>query len=128
VYAEGFFALVQFANLAFRTDGVDAVTREMADSPTLFSGAFVNLEWSNLQLEDGRSWALTGSRIYRVPYNFRSKTEARGAFFVTASRPPLQNLAGIVGLTIDWSSKAAAKRLTMRVLAGHLGSPSPRLP
>lgn len=122
-YAEGFYALVQFANLAFRTDGVDAITREIADSPTLFSGAFINLVWPMLQLEDGVDWGLPGARIFQIPYNFRSKTQARGTFFVTASRPPLRNMAGIVGLTVDWTSKTPAKRLLVRVLAGRRGVP-----
>jgi hypothetical protein len=122
-YAEGIYALVQFASLAFRTDGVDAITREIADSPTLFSGAFVNLDWSRLQLEDGGTWGLPDDRIFRVPYNFNSKTQARGSFFVTTSRPPLQNMAGIVGLTVDWTSKASNKRLIVRVLASRRGAP-----
>jgi hypothetical protein len=35
----------------------------------------------------------------------------------------LQNLAGIVGLTVDWTSKAPGKRLVMRVLASRRGGP-----
>lgn len=123
VYAEGIYALVQFASLAFRTDGVDAIIREIADSPTLFSGAFVNLDWNNLQLEDGRAWGLSDTRLFRVPYHFLSKTKASGNFFVTAPRPPLQNMAGIIGLTIDQTSKVAGKRLTVRVLSGRRGQP-----
>ena len=119
VYAEGIYALVQFANLAFRTEGVDAITQELADSPTLFSGAFINLDWNQLQLEDGAAWGLPGARIFRVPYDFISKTRAKGTFFVTASQPPLQNMAGILGLTVDWTSKTPGKRLIIRVLASR---------
>jgi hypothetical protein len=122
-YAEGIFALVQFANLAFRTDGVDTITREIADSPTLFSGAFINLDWNKLQIEDGSAWGLPATRIFRLPYFFKSKTQAGGTFYVTAPQPPLQNMAGIVGLTVDWTSKTAAKRLIVRVLAGRRGTP-----
>jgi len=123
VFAEGFFALVQFANLAFRTDGVETIMREVADSPTLFSGAFVHLDWPNLQIVDGRAWGLPGVRVYQIPYEFRSKTKAHGSFFATAARPPLQTMAGIVGLTVDWTSKAPAKRLIVQVLAGKGGTP-----
>lgn len=118
VYAESIFALVQFAQLAFRTDGVDEIMKEIADSPTLFSGAFTHLDWNNLQPEDGASWGLPGVRIFRLPYRFLSKTKAKGNFFVTAPRPPLQNMAGVVGLTVDETSKTPGKRLIMRVLAG----------
>ncbi len=122
-YAEGIFALVQFANLSFRTEGVDVITHEIADSPTLFSGAFVNLDWNKLQIEDGAAWGLPAARIFRLPYYFNSKTKAGGTFFVTTPVPPLQNMAGIVGLTVDWTSKAAGKRLVVRVLAGRRGPP-----
>lgn len=122
-YAEGFFALVQFASLAFRTPGIAAITREMLDSPTLFSGGFVNLVWPAMQLEPGSAWGLPGARIFRVPYNLHSRTEAKGSLFITAPRPPLQNTAGIIGLTIDWSSKTATRRLSMRVIAGRTGTP-----
>jgi len=121
VYAEGIYALVQFANLAFRTDGVDAITREIADSPTLFSGAFINLDWNQLQSENSASWGLPRARIYSVPYNFISKTKAKGNFFVTSPQPPLQNMAGIAGLTVDWTSKTPGKRLIVRVLASRRG-------
>ena len=119
VYAESIFALVQFAQLAFRTDGVDDIMKEIADSPTLFSGAFTHLDWNNLQLEDGADWGLPGVRIFRLPYHFLSKTKAKGNFFLTAPRPPLQNMAGVVGLTVDETSKTPGKRLIMRVLAGR---------
>jgi len=122
VYAESIFALVQFAYLAFRTDGVDSIMREIADAPTLFSGAFVNLDWSRLQLENELNWSLpAATRVFRLPYNFRSKTNMNGTLFVTAARPPLQNLAGVVGLTVDWSSKTPGKRLIVHVLAGRRG-------
>ncbi len=121
-YAEAIYALVQFGNLSFKTDGIDVITHEMADSPTLFSGAFTNLVWPAMQLEDGIDWGLQGSRIFRVPYHFLSKTTAHGTFYFTAVRPPLRNLAGFVGLTIDSSSKTPGKRLIMRVLAGRLGT------
>ncbi|MEO6994177.1 MAG: hypothetical protein ABI273_11135 [Lacunisphaera sp.] len=121
-YAEAIYALVQFGNLSFKTDGIDVITHEMADSPTLFSGAFTNLVWPAMQLEDGGHWGLPGSRIFRVPYNFLSKTTAHGTFYFTAVRPPLRNLAGFVGLTVDTTSKTANKRLIMRVLAGRLGA------
>lgn len=123
VYAEGIFALVQFANLAFRTDGVDVITREMVDSPTLFSGAFTNFDWPRMQAEDGRAWDLPGAQVFQLPYRFNSKTTARGNLFFTVPRPPLQNIAGIIGLTVDWSSKTATKRLIMRVLADERGGP-----
>ena len=119
VYAESIFALVQFAQLAFRTDGVDEIMKEIADSPTLFSGAFTNLDWNNLQLEAGASWGLPGIQVFRLPYKFLSKTKAKGNFYVTAPRPPLQNMAGIIGLTVDETSKTSGKRLIMRVLAGR---------
>ena len=119
VYAESIFALVQFAQLAFRTDGVDDIMKEIADSPTLFSGAFTHLDWNNLQVEDGANWGLPGVRIFRLPYHFLSKTKAKGNFFVTAPRPPLQNMAGVIGLTVDETSKTPGKRLIMRVLAGR---------
>jgi hypothetical protein len=121
-YAEAIYALVQFGNLSFKTNGIDDITREMADSPTLFSGAFTNLVWPEMQLEDGANWGLTGSRVFRVPYNFFSKTTAHGMFYFTTVRPPLRNLAGFVGLTVDASSKTPGKRLIMRVLAGQLGA------
>ncbi len=123
VFAEGYFALVQFAQLAFRTEGIASITREILDSPTLFSGAFINPDWSGLELATADDWALPGVRIFRVPYVFRSKTQARGQLFVTEPRPPLQNIAGIVGLVIDWSSKTPDKRLVMRVVAGRRASP-----
>ncbi len=123
VYAEGIFALVQFANLAFRTDGVDVITREMVDSPTLFSGAFTNFDWSRMQAEEGQVWGLPGAEVFRLPYRFNSKTTAGGNLFFTVPRPPLQDIAGIVGLTVDWSSKTATKHLIMRVLAGGRGGP-----
>lgn len=119
IYAEGIFALVQFGNLGFLTKGVGTITREIADSPTLFSGAFTNLDWNNLQSEEGANWGLPGIRIFRVPFNFYSKTKAKGYFYITASRPPLQNMGGILGLTVDETSKTPTKRLIMRVLAGH---------
>ena len=119
VFAEGFFALVQFAQLAFRTDGISTITREMLDSPTLFSGAFINPDWSKLELETVSDWSLRDLRVFSLPYFFRSKTQARGRLFITEPRPPLQNIAGIVGLVIDWSSKSPDKRLIMRVLAGR---------
>jgi hypothetical protein len=121
-YAEAIYALVQFGNLSFKTDGIDDITREMADSPTLFSGAFTNLVWPEMQIEDGTNWGLPGSRVFRVPYNFLSKTTAHGMFYFTSVRPPLRNLAGFVGLTVDASSKTPGKRLIMRVLAGQLGA------
>lgn len=120
IYAESIFALVQFAQLAFRTDGVGEIVHEIADSPTLFSGAFTNLDWNNLQLEDGAGWGLPGVQIFRLPYRFLSKTKAKGNFYVTAPRPPLQNMAGIIGLTVDETSKTSGKRLIMRVLAGRM--------
>ena len=123
VYAEGIFALVQFASLAFRTDGVGTIMSEIADSPTLFSGAFVNLDWSKLQLEEGDDWGMPAARVFRLPYTLLSKTKAGGIFFITAPRPPLQNTAGIIGLTVDWTSKPPGKRLIMRVLAGRRGEP-----
>ena len=122
-YAEAIYALVQFGNLSFKTDGIDVITHEMADSPTLFSGAFTNLVWPEMQLEDGANWGLPDSRVFRVPYNFLSKTTAHGTFYFTAARPPLRNLAGFVGLTIDSTSKTPAKRLVMRVLAAQRGEP-----
>ena len=121
-YAEAIYALVQFGNLSFKTDGIDVITHEMADSPTFFSGAFTNLVWPEMQFEDGAIWGLPGSRVFRVPYNFLSKTTAHGAFYFTAVRPPLRNLAGFIGLTVDSSSKTPDKRLSMRVLAGRLGT------
>ena len=127
VFAEGFLALVQFASLAMRTGGIDAITRELVDPPSLFSGAFINPDWSGLQREDGRAWGLPALRIFRLPYNFLSRTNAHGVFFVTSPRPPLQNIAGIVGLTVDGSSKDPAKRLVMRVLASRRG-PVPAAP
>ena len=57
-----------------------------------------------------------------MPYDFQSKTNAKGTLFITAPLPPLLNLAGIVGLTIDRSSKTSTKRLIVRVIAGHCGS------
>ena len=123
VYAESIFSLVQFASLAFRTAGIDAIMSEIADSPTLFSGAFVNLDWNKLQVEDGRDWALPEARVFRLPYKLDSKTKAGGTFFITAPQPPLQNTAGIIGLTVDWTSKPPGKRLTMRVLACRRGGP-----
>ena len=123
VYAEGIYAVVQFANLAFRTDGIDAITREIADSPTLFSGAFINLDWNNLQLEESRNWNMPEARVFRVPYNFISKTKAHGTFYVVVPRPPLQNMAGIIGLTVDETSKTPTKRLIVRVLASRRGHP-----
>jgi hypothetical protein len=122
-YAESIFALVQFANLAFTTEGVDAIVREIADPPTLFSGAFVNLDWGKLQLEDNRDWNLPATPVFRLPYKFLSKTKAVGTFYFTASRPPLLNLAGILGLTVDSTSKTPAKRLVVRVLASRRGGP-----
>ena len=121
-FAEGLFALVQFGNLAFRTEGIDAITREMLDSPGLFSGAIVNLDWTAAQLENGTDWGLPGGRVFRVPYTLQSKTQANGTLFITASHPPLQNMAGIIGATIDWSSKTPGKRLILRVLAGQRGA------
>jgi hypothetical protein len=121
VFAEGYLALVQFAYLAMKTDGVGDLMRELVDPPSLFSGAFINPDWSGLKLEDSREWGLPGVRIFRMPYNFLSKTNARGALFVTVPQPPLQNIAGIVGLTVDWSSKTPDKRLVMRVLASRRG-------
>jgi len=125
-YAEGIYALVQFANLAFRTEGVKAITREIADSPTLFSGAFINLDWPGLTLDDGARWGLPGRPVFAVPYNFRSKTTARGMFFATEARPPLQNMAGIIGLTVTSTTKAPGRRLIMRVLAGRRDAAAPR--
>lgn len=122
VYAEAIYAIVQFGNLAFKTDGMDVITREIADSPTLFSGAFTNLVWPEMEFESGEAWGLADARIFRVPYNFLSKTKASGIFYFTAVRPPLQNVAGFVGLTVNSTSKAPGKRLIMRVLAGRLGS------
>lgn len=119
VYAEGFFAMVQFGNLSFLTKGVDTITHEMADAPSLFSGAFTNLDWNRMELVDGTPWGLPNTRIFRVPYHFLSKTKAKGDFFVTAPRPPLQNIAGVIGLTVDETSKTPGKRLVMRVLAGR---------
>lgn len=123
INAEGFLALVQFAHLALRTDGIEAITREMIDAPGLFSGTFINPDWADLTLVEGAPWGLPGMRIFRMPYAFHSKTEARGAFFVTAPQPPLQNMAGLVGLTVDETSKVPGKRLVMRVLAGRRGPP-----
>ena len=65
VYAEAIYALVQFGNLSFKTEGPDMITREMADSPTLFSGAFTNLVWPEMQFEEGAKWGLPGLRIFR---------------------------------------------------------------
>ena len=123
VYAESIFALVQFANLAFTTEGVDAIVREIADPPTLFSGAFVNLDWTKLQVEDARDWNLPAAPVFRLPYKFLSKTKAVGTFYFTASRPPLLNMAGLLALTVDTTSKTPARRLTVRVLASRRGSP-----
>lgn len=121
-YAKTIFALVQFGNLGFKTAGLDAITHGIADSPTLFSGAYTNLVWPEMQVEAGENWGLAGIRLFRVPYNFRSKTKAGGTFFITVARPPLQNMAGIVGLTVDSTSKAPGRRLIMRVLAGRRGA------
>ena len=81
---------------------------------------FTNLDWNNLQLADAANWGLPNTRIFRVPYNFYSKTKAKGHFYITASRPPLQNMGGIIGLTVDETSKTSSKRLIMRVLAGRM--------
>lgn len=118
-YAEAIYAIVQFGNLGFNTPGLDTITHEIADSPTLFSGAFTNLDWPSMELEDGRNFGLSDTRIFRVPFNFHSKTEAHGFFYVTASKPPLQNVAGILGLTVDDTSKAPGRLLVMRVIAGR---------
>lgn len=123
IYAEAIYALVQFGNLGFKTAGMDAITHEIADSPTLFSGAFTNLVWPEMQVEPGENWGLPGVRLFQVPYHFRSKTKASGAFFITAARPPLQNMAGIVGFTVDSTTKNSGKRLLMRVLSGRRGPP-----
>jgi hypothetical protein len=61
--------------------------------------------------------------MFSVPYYFQSKTKAGGLLFIAESRPPLRNTAGIVGLTVDWSSKAPGRRLIARVLAGQRGRP-----
>lgn len=121
VYAEAIYAIVQFGNLSFKTEGLDVITHEMADSPTLFSGAFTNIVWPELQIEQGDAWGLNGTPVYRVPYNFFSKTKAHGSFYFSRARPPLLNLAGFLGLTVDATSKAPGRRLVMRVLAGHRG-------
>ena len=39
------------------------------------------------------------------------------------TKPPLQIVAGIVGLTVDWASIAPGKRLIVRVLASRRGNP-----
>jgi hypothetical protein len=124
-YAEAIYAIVQFGNLSFKTPGLDTITHELADSPTLFSGAFTNLVWPELQVEKAEAWGLQGMVVYRVPYNFLSKTKARGSFYFTTVRPPLQNMAGFMGLTIDSTSKNPQKRLTMRVLSGRRGPSHP---
>ena len=122
-FAEGIFALAQFGNLAFRTDGIAAITREMLDSPGLLSGAIINLDWSAAQLETGADWGVPAARVFRVPYTLQSKTQAKGTLFITAPRPPLENMAGIIGATIDESSKIPGARLIVRVLTGHRGIP-----
>jgi len=124
-YAEAIYAIVQFGNLGFKTPGLDAITHEIADSPTLFSGAFTNLNWPAMEMEDGKNFGLSETRIFRVPFNFHSKTEAHGFFYVTASKPPLQNVAGILGLTVDGTSKVPGRRLVMRVIAGRRATPHP---
>jgi hypothetical protein len=121
-YAEAIYALVQFGNLSFKTEGIEAITHEMADSPTLFSGAFTNLVWPEMQREDAAKWGLPTLRVFRVPYHFLSKTKASGTFYFAEAGPPLRNLAGFVGLTIDSTSKQPGKRLIMRVLAGRRGA------
>lgn len=123
-YAGAIYALVQFGNLAFKTEGPDAITHEIADSPTLFSGAFTNLVWPELRAEKSDDWGLASQPVFRVPYHFLSKTKAHGFFYFTTARPPLQNTAGFLGLTVDSTSKVQGKRLVMRVLAGRPGSPS----
>lgn len=122
-YAEAIYAIVQFGNLGFRTPGLDAITHEIADSPTLFSGAFTNLNWPAMEIDDGRSWDLPDARIFRVPFNFHSKTEAHGFFYVTAANPPLRVMAGILGLSVEATSKAPGRRLVMRVVAGRRAVP-----
>ena len=122
-FAKGYLALVQFGALAFKTPGTTAFMEEIFDRPTLFSGAYIYPDWSKLQLQDGAGWGLPPSRVFAVPYAFLSKTQARGLLFITAPQPPLQNVAGIVGLTVDWSSKAPGKRLIVRVLASRRGNP-----
>ena len=105
--------------------GLDTITHEIADSPTLFSGAFTNLDWPAMKLEDGRNFGLSDTRIFRVPFSFHSKTEAHGFFYVTASKPPLQNVAGIVGLTVAGTSKAPGRQLVMRLIAVRRATPHP---
>ncbi len=122
-YAEAIYAIVQFGNLAFKTEGLADITHEMADSPSLFSGAFTNLVWPEMEKEDGRAWDLPGQPVYGVPYRFLSKTKAQGHFYFTPASPPLQTMAGFVGLTIDSTSKSPGKRLVMRVLSGRRGEP-----
>lgn len=122
-FAYSLFALVQFANLSFRTDGIAPIVHELLDSPSLFSGGFVNLDWIHAELVPGEPWGLPGVRVFRIPYRFDSKTHCGGALWVTAPRPPLQTMAGILGLTIDWTSKAPGKHLIVRVLAGERGRP-----
>jgi hypothetical protein len=123
-FAEGYLALVQFLAMAFKTPGTDAFMGEMFDQPSIFSGgSYIIPDWSKLQLLDGSDWGLPTARVFRVPYYLQSKTKAGGFLFLTAPRPPLQNTAGIVGLTVDWSSTAPGKRLIARVLAGQRGRP-----
>jgi hypothetical protein len=118
-FAAGLFALVQFGNLAFRTEGIDAITRGILDTPGPFTGTFINLDWPAMRTEDAAAWGLPGGRDFRVPYKLNSKTEARGKIFITDPRPPLQNMAGIIGATVDETSKATGRRLVLRVLAAQ---------
>ena len=120
-FAAGALALVQFAQLAIRTDGVDVITKEIVDAPGLFTNTFINPDWGEVAPEDGVAWGLPGSRVFRLPYHLWSKTNATGTFYVTRPQPPLQNMAGLVGLTIDETSKKPGRRLIVRVLAGRRG-------
>lgn len=122
-FAGGALALVQFAHLALRTEGVDVITKEIVDPPGLFTSTFINPDWADLTLEDGGAWGLPNERLFRLPYHLWSKTNATGAFYVTRPQPPLQNMAGLVGLTVDETSKKPGRRLSIRILAGRRGSP-----
>lgn len=122
-FAGGALALVQFAHLALRTEGVDVITKEIVDPPGLFTGTFINPNWADLTLEDGAAWGLPGERLFRLPYHLWSKTNATGSFYVIRPQPPLQNMAGLVGLTVDETSKKPGRRLSMRIMAGRRGPP-----
>jgi hypothetical protein len=116
-YARSSFALVQFGSMAFQAPGVTAILARIVDAPTLFSGAYTNLDWDSFAITDAMGAQIRDQLVISVPFSFQTKSHLSGTLFITEPKGQLQICAGIAGLTIEKSEKAPGSRLELRIFS-----------